>query len=218
MGRRYSILLIIIFSSSFISYPQNVNSQFPTISPMVNSHNFDKITFEHISKDKGSSLLVNSILQDKMGYMWFGTFNGLERYDGYDIISYGYNFDDTSSIENPFITTLYEDKEGVLWVGTWYGLEKFDRTTATFEHYTPDSSGSSFGSDLSNMVHAIHDDKYGVLWVGTSNGLYKFDRSTGKFTCLLYDSTDPGSISHNIISAIYEDKEGSTMVRYRGRT
>ncbi|MFZ0456358.1 MAG: two-component regulator propeller domain-containing protein, partial [Ignavibacteriaceae bacterium] len=153
--------------------------------------------------------MVNSILQDKMGYMWFGTFNGLERYDGYDIISYGDNFDDTSSVENPFITTLYEDKEGILWVGTWHGLEKFERLTGTFRYYTPDSSASGFGSDLSNMVHAIHDDIYGALWVGTSNGLYKYNKNTGKFICFLYDSTNPGSISHNIISAIYEDKEGS---------
>ncbi|MGA9291735.1 MAG: two-component regulator propeller domain-containing protein, partial [Ignavibacteriaceae bacterium] len=157
------------------------------ISPAVSSQNLDKKTFEHISKDKGSSLMVNSILQDKMGYMWFGTFNGLERYDGYDIISYGDNFDDTSSVENPFITTLYEDKEGILWVGTWHGLEKFERLTGTFRYYTPDSSASGFGSDLSNMVHAIHEDKYGLLWVGTSNGLYKFNKNTGKFICLLYD-------------------------------
>jgi len=179
------------------------------LSSTVNSQNFNKKTFEHVSENKGSDLWVMSIIQDKMGYMWFGTFNGLEKYDGFDIVSYKYDFNDTTSISNSYISTLYEDKEGVLWVGTYYGLEKFDRTAATFSHYTTNSFPSGFRSDLSNVVHAIQEDKYGVLWIGTSNGLFKFNKNIGKFTCLRYDSTDPGSISHNIISAIYEDKEGS---------
>ena len=169
-----------------------------------------ELTFEHISIDKGSNLLIWSIIQDKMGYMCFGTFNGLERYDGYDIVSYKYDFDDTSSINNPFVSALYEDKAGVLWVGTWYGLEKFDRKTGNFRHYTPNPLG--YGGDLSNQVHAIQEDKYGVLWVGTGNGLYKFGRNTGKFTCLRFDSTDIGSINHNCIQAIYEDKKGSIWI------
>ncbi|MGE5798344.1 MAG: two-component regulator propeller domain-containing protein, partial [Ignavibacteria bacterium] len=167
-----------------------------------------KLDFENFSVDQGlSSPMVQCIFQDRRGFLWFCTWNGLYRYDGYSFVSYKHDPSDTSSINNSYASTIYEDKVGILWIGTWHGLEKFDYSTGSFIHYTLDPSGS--GSDLSNSIWAICEDKYGMLWIGTSNGLNKFDRSTGKFTCLRYDSTDPGSINHNSIHSIYEDETGS---------
>jgi two-component system sensor histidine kinase ChiS len=176
-----------------------------TISPYAYSQHSD-LTFEHFNVDKGMPAYVSYILQDRTGYLWFATWSGLYKYDGYNFISYKHDLDDTTSIIDNTLSTLYEDKAGVLWIGSWLGLEKFDYTTNTFIHYIPNPSDTGKGD--CNSVWAICEDKYGVLWVGTGDGLYKFNRATGKFTRLQYDSTDTGSISHNAINSIYEDKEG----------
>jgi signal transduction histidine kinase/ligand-binding sensor domain-containing protein/DNA-binding response OmpR family regulator len=175
------------------------------VSPSVYSQQSD-LAFETFSIDQGMPTNVRCIIQDKIGYLWFGTYNGLYKYDGYSLLSYRYDIDDTSSIGENLVFSLYEDKAGVLWAGTGVGLERFNRATSTFLHYVPNPSIA--GEDLSNTVTAICEDKYGVLWVGTSWGLFQFDRMTGKFTALRYDTTDPGSIFHNTVNAIYEDKGG----------
>jgi len=187
-----SLLLLIL---ALVLLPASVHSQ-PS-----------DLAFETIPVEGGIQTYVKCIIQDKSGYLWFGTWSGLYRYDGYSFVSYRYDIDDTSCIAENLIHSLYEDKAGVLWVGTGVGLDRFDRTTSTFAHYVPNPLG--IGEEVSNTVTAICEDKYGVLWVGTYWGLYQFDRTTGRFTALRYDTTDPGSIFHNTVNAIYEDKDGS---------
>ena len=165
------------------------------------------LPFEHFSVNEGMPTVVNYILQDKIGYLWFATNSGLYKYDGYNFTSYKHDLDDTTSLMDNTLTTLYEDKEGVLWIGSWLGLEKFDRLKNTFKHYIPNPSDS--GANLDNDVLSICEDRYGVLWAGTTDGLLNFDKTKEKFTFFRHDSTDPGSISHNSINAIYKDNEGS---------
>jgi len=174
-------LVLVVVSSSVCSQPSD-------------------LAFETIPVEGGMQTYVKCIIQDKIGYLWFGTWSGLSRYDGYSFVSYRYDIDDTSSIAENLIYSLYEDKAGVLWVGTGVGLEKFDRTTSTFTHYVSNPLGT--GEDVSNTVTAICEDRYGVLWVGTSWGLFQFDKAAGTFTALRYDTTDPGSIFHNRVNAI----------------
>ena len=87
------------------------------------------IKFEHISIQQGlSQSTVSCILQDKRGFMWFGTEDGLNRYDGYNFVIYKNDGLDKTSISDSYILALYEDKSGVLWIGTYSGgLNKFDR-------------------------------------------------------------------------------------------
>ena len=86
------------------------------------------ITFEHFSIDQGMyETNINSVIQDKTGYLWFGTWGGIEKYDGYNFTAYKQEPDNPNSIKNQFVNTLYEDKEGNIWVGTWRGLEKFNQ-------------------------------------------------------------------------------------------
>ena len=176
------------------------------LSPYGYSQNSD-FTFESFSVDQGMPTIVQCILQDRTGYVWFATWSGLYRYDGCSFVSYRHDLDDTTSVKDNTLSTLFEDKTGVLWIGSWLGLEKFDRMTGTFIHYSPNPSHA--GNDASNNVWAIREDKNGALWVGTGDGLYRFDRTTAKFNSLRYDSTDPGSISHNSVQAIHEGKDGS---------
>ena len=192
--------------TSIILFRLTTLSVFLIISSFVYSQPADS-PFENFSVEKGMPTVVSCILQDRIGYLWFGTNSGLFKYDGYSFVSYKHDLEDSTSIIDNRLSVLYEDKKGEMWIGTYLGLEKFDRAMNTFIHYTPNPSG--IGKDVSNHVYAICEDKYGMLWVGTEDGLYKFNKAEERFTSLQHDSTDPGSISHNNFGAIFEDKEGS---------
>ncbi len=166
-----------------------------------------EISFETLAINQDTPSLITSILQDKKGYLWFGTWSGLYKFDGYAITNYKHNLDDSTSLIDNSITELYEDKSGVLWIGSYLGLDKYNPITNTFTHFIPNPS--SIGKDESNTIWTIQEDKFGILWIGTGNGLFKLNKATGKFIHLEYDSTDPGSISHNSILIIREAKDGT---------
>ncbi len=180
------------------------------ILPLARSQNA-KLTFEHFSRDQGmSGSAVPCIYQDRIGYLWFGCFEGIDRYDGYTFTSYKHDPDDTASLANAFVNTLCEDKAGNIWVGTKGGLDELDRSSGKFTHYLPHPSGLE--AKRGNSVISIHEDREGLLWIGTDDGLNLFDRSTGKFTCFRDDSTNPGGGIDNSIQAICEDRAGSLWI------
>jgi two-component system sensor histidine kinase ChiS len=120
------------------------------------------IKFDFISMEQGlSSALVMGIAQDPQGFMWFGTQDGLDKYNGYDFTVYRHNPDDPFSLSNNYIPTLYVDASGVLWIGTWGGLNRFDAATERFSVYrhNPDDV-TSLGDD---KVQVILEDTSGVL-------------------------------------------------------
>jgi signal transduction histidine kinase/ligand-binding sensor domain-containing protein/DNA-binding response OmpR family regulator len=192
------------FHKSFLILLQSVllSLIFP---PCINPQQVE-LPFENIPIGEGIPTNVQHILQDRTGYLWFATWSGLYKYDGYNFTSFRHDDMQTTSIIDDALSVLFEDKAGILWIGSRLGLERFDPKSETFIHYTPNPSDTGIGS---NEVWSICEDKFGSLWVGSGNGLYKFDRVKEKFTRLQHDSTDYTSIAHNSVYAIYEDKEGS---------
>ena len=97
--------------------------------PLILLSNNPNLKFERISVEQGlSQETVPTIIQDYQGYMWFGTRNGLCKYDGYKFTVYQHDPTDTTSIGSNIIETLFEDRTGTLWIGTFYGgLNKFNR-------------------------------------------------------------------------------------------
>ena len=95
------------------------------------------IRFNHLSAEVGlSQSVVNSIAQDERGFMWFGTEDGLNRYDGYKFVVYRPEPDHPASISDRWITVLLEDSKGNLWIGTRQGgLNRYDPVTDTFVRY-----------------------------------------------------------------------------------
>ena len=171
--------------------------------------------FEHINVAEGlPSGNVPCLIQDRTGFLWFGTFYGIARYDGYTLVPYRHRSGDSTSITNAMVEALCDDSEGNLWVGHARGLDKLNRATNTFTHYVLNSQQPL--SDWSNHVLALHEDRKGVLWIGTGGGLYTFDRVTESFTWLRHDSTDPHSLGHNAVSSIYEDRSGSLWITTGG--
>ena len=96
--------------------------------------------FKNLSVQNGlSQNTVNTILQDKQGFMWFGTKDGLNRYDGLSFRKFKHDDRSQRSIGNNFITALYEDEKGSIWVGTDVGLYIYYPEKDSFEHFTKQS-------------------------------------------------------------------------------
>jgi ligand-binding sensor domain-containing protein/signal transduction histidine kinase len=122
---------------------------------------------------------VFCIYQDHEGYIWIGTTDGLNKYDGIGCAVYKYNQEDSTSLSSSYISALYEDKENNLWIGVLNGLCKYNRENNNFERiqYT-DMHGVKFN----HHVHAILEDKNNKLWLGTEDGIFILDREHKKIT------------------------------------
>lgn len=169
------------------------------------------IAFEHFSVDQGlSSPVVSCVYQDSTGYLWFGTNDGLDRYDGYGFTSYRHQLGDSTSLINAIVQTLHEDKNGNLWVITSRGLDKLDRITGRFTHYTPAPPRS--GLEWRSHIFSICEDDSGLFWIGTGDGLAVFNPATGVFVQLRHDSTNSGSVKSNITNATYRDRSGTIWI------
>jgi ligand-binding sensor domain-containing protein len=107
------------------------------LSPAVLSAQSEKYTFRHLTIEDGlSQSTIFSILQDRIGFMWFGTTDGLNKFDGYNFTHFFHSELDSNSISGNSIREIYEDSEGYIWIGTVEGdLNKFHRRTETFTHY-----------------------------------------------------------------------------------
>ena len=114
-----------------------------------------KVKFEKISLEHGlSQNSIRSIFQDSKGFMWFGSGEGLNRYDGYNIDAFTHDPDDSTSLSHNWVYSIFEDREGVLWVGTnGGGLCKYNRDTENFTRYQTNPDDPNSLSD--NVVFTI---------------------------------------------------------------
>ena len=170
------------------------------------------ITFGHIRLPGGAyGNYITSIVQDQQGFMWFGTWGGLYKYDGYQVTPFTHRPDDSTSLSVTWVESLYVDRAGILWVGTFGGgLNRFDRETETFTPYRHQPDDPTSLSD--DVITVILEDRSGVLWVGTHGGLNRFDPQAGTFSRYQHDPDDPRSLSDNQVRALYEDRQGTLWV------
>jgi ligand-binding sensor domain-containing protein/signal transduction histidine kinase len=173
------------------------------------------LRFAHLTTNDGlSQSYVNAILQDRRGFMWFGTRDGLNRYDGNDFVVYKHNPNNPDSLSANFVEDLIQDDQGYLWVATFSGgVDKFDPKTQRFIQYRHDpSKPNSIGSD---WVESVARDSRGDLWFGTGDsGLDRFDPSTGTFTHYLDDSD--GRFLGEITDVIADSRGNIWFVGERG--
>ena len=181
----------------------------PDISPNSCS---EKVHFKNFTREQGlSNGFVQTILQDGKGFLWFGSLDGLNRYDGQKFKVFKHSPGDPKSLGSNTVFGLYEDKSGILWVGTeGGGLNRYNREQENFTRYiiNPDDSSS-----VTNTVITIYEDSHGVLWIGSlTSGLYTFDRKTEQFTRYKNIPEDSTSLSDNRVWPIYEDSKGNIWI------
>ena len=172
-----------------------------------------QLHFTHIGTANGlSDLDVNVVLQDKRGFMWFGTNDGLDRYDGYKFRVYRNDPKDSTTISGSYVQDMAEDHKGNIWISTeGSGLNEFDRKTNRFHHYRHDSK--NINSISGDLVTKIVVDDYGIVWIGTlHNGLNAFDPKRGIFLHYTHKQNDPSGIAGNEISALFKDSEENIWI------
>ena len=185
---------------------------FCVLVPPVAAAQGQNVTFDHITiRDGLSQSSVFTILQDREGFMWFGTEDGLNRYDGYGFVTYKNDPECPTSLSYNYIKAVIEDSTGVLWVGTYGGgLNRFNPGTDDFTcHRQTDGDPASL---CSNRVTVLFEDSCGRFWVGTEDGLSCLDRESGQFTSYRSEPERPNSLGGNNITALTEDRMGQLWV------
>jgi ligand-binding sensor domain-containing protein/signal transduction histidine kinase len=170
------------------------------------------LRFDHIGIEQGlSQSSVHVIFQDSRGFLWFGTQDGLNRYDGYTFKTYKPDPDLENSLSDRWITSIVEDNDGYLWIATRLGgLNRYDPRTEEFVHYLHDDANPGSLSD--NHLNVLYLDKNGNLWVGTTSGLDRYERTTNTFKHYVYSPFRQEGISGKYITAIYQDSRGRFWV------
>lgn len=154
------------------------------------------IRFEHVaSNDRANFGNVWAITEDHEGFMWFGTEDGLYKYDGYDITPYQHNKLDSGSISGNLIVCLYEDKHDNLWIGTYGdGLNVYDRKKNIFYRFRHDPADKY--SLPSNRIKTILESSNGTLWIGTEGGgLTTVTIDDEKLTNIRFNTLDYDTVS-----------------------
>jgi signal transduction histidine kinase/ligand-binding sensor domain-containing protein len=171
------------------------------------------IKFRQYSLEDGlSQSTVTAILEDRQGFYWFGTQDGLNKFDGYSFTVFRHKLNDSSTISDNWISCLLEDRNGYIWVGTYnYGVNRLDPAT--------DSSISYLASPLagnrisSNNITSMVQDSSGRIWISTwGGGLNRLDPSDGTFTSFKHDDADTTSIASDKVRCLSLDRHGNLWV------
>lgn len=155
------------------------------------------------------------MFQDRHGFLWFGTQDGLNRYDGYSFTIYRNSAANPFSLPNNSIAGIAEDRSGLLWIATTGGgLASFDRATERFTRYQTDPKNPASLSD--NATSFLYRDRSERMWVGTQfGGLNVFDPGKREFRRYRHSAADPGSLASDDVTAILEDRAGTFWVATR---
>ncbi|MDN5284597.1 MAG: hypothetical protein JWR38_871 [Mucilaginibacter sp.] len=160
--------------------------------------NFTTLT----AKDGLSSNTVNAILKDRYGLMWFGTADGLNKFDGTNVTVYRHDARDTTSLPANEVLALYEDASGRIWIATTGGgITFYDKQRNSFVKYLGDGSWNTI---TNSTVKAFCEDHLGNLWVATYEGLRKLHLKTNKISTLYFNYPGHDQPDHVVIS-LFED-------------
>ncbi|HTE02211.1 MAG TPA: two-component regulator propeller domain-containing protein [Mucilaginibacter sp.] len=188
-------IVILLLGAPLFVFPQN-----------------QSLKFDHFGTREGlSQINVNCIIQDSRGFMWIGTRNGLNRYDGYKFITYRFDPKNDNSVSNNMINDIVEDRDGNIWIATSSGLNRYERNTGSFTRYTHDvHNPNTISNHIINRLNFDSDDN---LWIGTQNGgVDCYDIRKKTFQHHLHSASDASSISDNNVRAVLEDSQHNLWV------
>ncbi len=173
------------------------------------------ISFSHLTVGDGlSQSSVTCIFQDRQGFMWFGTQDGLNRYDGYNFKVFKNDPTDSTSISDNFIFSIYEDKKGTLFFETQTGkFNKFFPKTESFK--VVEGKEIDFNGIRYSTVGALFMDSTNIKWtggLGSASGLKEENIKTGKITYFKNNLSNPSSLSDDKVYSVFKDHLGNLWV------
>ncbi|MDN5205523.1 two-component regulator propeller domain-containing protein [Fulvivirgaceae bacterium BMA10] len=173
-------------------------------------HGQKPLNLYQLPTDGISHVQITAIYQDSQGFLWFGTVNGLNRFDGYEYKVFKHKGGDRSSLSSNYVTCIAEDKNQQLWVGTKHGLNRFDRNSQEFTSYFPDKNNPK--ALPGKNIEVLFLDKEKNFWIGTWNGLCRYQEQNETFELFLHDPSDPNSVSGDKINSIIQDHLGRLWI------
>lgn len=173
---------------------------------------FDSYSSELFSYRRGlSQNTVQCVMQDSRGFIWIGTWDGLNRFDGYSFVSYKPDYNKPGGkISNETINALAEDSDGNLWIGTERGLNRYEFLTDTFHTFY--YSFYNQNSIPSDSISALCFDNNGLLWIGTNRGLCSYDAVKNVFTSYNHSRYKSSSIPSDIITDLFCDQNNKLWI------
>ncbi|RFZ94704.1 response regulator [Mucilaginibacter conchicola] len=170
----------------------------------------ESLKFEHIGTADGlSQINVSCILQDKLGFMWIGTREGLNKYDGYNFTNYKHDEAAPATISSNMISDMVEDKDGNIWVATIIGLNKIERKTGNIIRFI--HSDKNRNSIANNILNKLVIDEKNNIWIASQGGLDYMEISSGHITHYAYNGK-PGCLPDNNVSFVYRDSGNQIWV------
>ncbi len=173
--------------------------------------NAQQIKFKHLTVENGlSQSVVNCMIEDHTGFLWFGTEDGLNRFDGYSFRIFRNIPGDSNSLSDNNIWSLFEDSTGLIWIGTQDGiLNCFNPESEKFKHFKINSDNSLSG----NSITCTYRDGDGLLWIGSyKGGLYRLNIKSGAVSNWQNIPGDTSSLSNKFVTSVYEDLRGNLWV------
>lgn len=197
MNLQKAIVTLLLLGSSFLGFSQD-NISF-----------FKNITIE----DGLSNNSITNIYQDQGGFIWIGTIDGLNRFDGYQFHIYRNERKDTASLSSSFIRALHQDSKGRLWVGTRSGLNRYDPTSDTFVRCF--NHGEKNRQERNPDIRHISEDENGKLWLCTYNsGLVCYNPNTDSFKSFYHPEIKNRQSEHQIFGTSFLDSENLLVPIY----
>ncbi len=177
----------------------------------------NNIKIEHITVEDGlSNNFCYCTIQDKEGFIWFGTEDGLNRWDGSVFKVFKNNPDDSSTISNSKIYAISEDSEGDLWISTGYGLNRYNKSTENFKRYF--FVDTTISVPHANTIGPVVEDSADIFWIGTRVGLVKFNKKTGQYKRFVPqpENLDFSLMGSNYLIWLYKINENELLVGSAG--
>ncbi len=167
-----------------------------------------EIKFETIPPEHGlSNYSVHAIVQDNYGFIWVGTQDGLNKYDGYKFKVYQLDPTDSTTISHNNIYGIVLDEKGCLWIATQKGLNKFDPFTEIFTRFYHNANNPQ--SICHNDIRCLLDDGNGHIWIGTwGGGVSKLNKETGLCTHYKHKKDNKNSLAGNKLWGCFQDSKG----------
>ena len=167
------------------------------------------LAIKRIGLEQGlSQSTIYAVIQDKSGYIWLGTGDGIDIYDGHSFKHLRNETGDISSLSNNYVKALLVSKDGSIWVGTLGGsLNRYDPKSETFKRYQ--SSKNNLHGIASKDIYSLYESKDGLIWIGSGAGASVFNPQENTFKHYIHSSKNQSSINSGPIKAITQTSNGT---------